>query len=247
MKYYSQGLVSCSLFECCIYVIQGVFSDHIPDVSRGRLHYYSQSSSACLPIDYDGIPFMHVGRWTLICHQGKDLGSRNKSKYIEKKKLKQHEQNTLLPSRKSSSKKVDCPARIYVSHIVKYPQFSVPGKILSQNSLPSDQLRRAIKKKMSALYKQSCSKLALKHFYYLRLPLTADHKGHPFITPVPSTVNRRMVVSNISTLDRRKTNKNRDRHRRTREPVDGRVLEKLNSLVKAGYCSVSAIRGELNR
>ena len=119
---------------------------------------------------------------------------------------------------------------------------------VSQNSLPSEQLRRTTKRKISALFKQNSLKVELEHWYYLQLPMIADHKGHPFIATTPSTGNiKKMVVSNISTLDRRKTNRNRDRQRRTREPVDERVLHKLNSLVKAGYCSVSVIRAELNR
>lgn len=212
------------------------------------MHFWSHSGKAGVPIEYDGVPFVHVGRWSLICHQGKDIGARAKAKYIEKKKRLEQE-GAMFSSRKTTTKKVNCPALIYVSHIVKYSQFKVPAKFLSENSLPTEQLRRTMKEKMRAKHRSHPSNVMRVHCYFVRLPEPGDHQGHPFVAQVlaANAASASVVVSNTSTLDRRKVNRNRDRQRRTREPMDERVAVRLEELIRSGHCSTAGIRAELNK
>ena len=227
----------------CSFVVE-----FVPDVWRGRMHYWSHSGKVGVPIEYDGVPFMHVGRWSLICHQGRDIAATAKSKYLEKKKKQEQEGMRISGSRKASTKKVNCPAEIYVSHIIKYPQFKVSPRLLTDNSLPSEQIRKTNKEKLRLLHRKDPGKVVRLHCYYVRLPQPGDHQGHPFVAHVAADDEAtNLVVSNTSTLDRRKINKNRDRHRRTREPLDARVGEKLADLIREGYCSTAVIRSELNK
>lgn len=214
------------------------------------MHYWSHSGKIGVPIEYDGVPFMHVGRWSLVCHQGRDTGSSIKNKYLEKKKKLEQEGLKVVNSRKSSSKKVNCPAEIYVSHVVKFPQFKVSSRLLADNSLPSEPVRKNIKEKLRLMHKRDPRKVVRHHCYYVRLPQPGDHQGHPFVAHVAAddiSTKANVVVSNTSTLDRRKINKNRDKYRRTKEPIDNRVAAKLSSLIKEGFCSTAVIRSELNK
>lgn len=184
-----------------------------------------------------------------MCHQGKDKSLRRKLKLSDERKKLLDSTGAMKASRKSSTKKVNCPAEIYVSHIVKYPQFKVPSNLLEENSLPTEQVRRVIKRKLLTAYKRSASKLAAVHYFYIKLPLPQDHQGHPLVSRLVDKFATRTkdVVFNSSTLDRRKVNKNRDRQRRTREPIDERVAAKLQELARSGLDSTVLIRAELNK
>ena len=61
-------------------------------MARGRIHYWSHTGKlgkSGVPIEYDGVPFMHVGRWVLMCHQGKDVNKLHKQKYQIRKTAEQ--------------------------------------------------------------------------------------------------------------------------------------------------------------
>ncbi|KAF2355779.1 Calcium-responsive transcription factor [Trinorchestia longiramus] len=223
--------------------------EFVPDANKCRLHFWSHCGKMGVPIRYDGVPFVHVGRWSLVCHQGRDTGLRRKTKYIEERRKKTELTGTAPTVRKTSTKKVNCPAQIYVSHIVKYPQFKVPEQFLTENSLPTEQLRRVMKRKIRTKHKYNRLTMERLHRYYVRLPSSTDHQGHPLVSR--STDDHlqgpRDIISNSSTLDRRNVNKNRDRHRRTKEPIDDRVSKKLRELVSLGYTSTAVIRAELNK
>jgi len=149
--------------------------------------------------------------------------------------------------RNCSSKKINCPALIFVSHIIKFPQFQISSEL--KEKLPSESLKKSTKKKMVIKLKSDNSDIIKENLYYISLPDSTEHKGHPFVTPMARDVDSsKMFVSNVSTLDKRKVNKNRDKARRTREPIDPRVFVKLNSLIAMdGSQSVSMIKSELNR
>lgn len=163
----------------------------MPNIEKGRIHYWSHTGKCGVPIEYDGVPFMHVGRWVLMCHQGQDTNKRHKEKYQIRKHIEQQasfffllaflhfhikfinrifiylllllitllmllllflkfysifgimQLITVLPiilqesgvtpksrNRTQVTKKVNCPAEIYVNHIMKFPQHKVHKVLL---------------------------------------------------------------------------------------------------------------------
>lgn len=60
----------------------------------------------------------------------------------------------------------------------------VTDLMVSENCLPSDQVRRSIKRKLSEHYKQDPSMILCQHWYYVRIPQPWAHKGHPVMATV---------------------------------------------------------------
>ena len=203
---------------------------------RSKIQFHSSKKSPFI-MDFSGTPYMCVGRWSLLCHHGKDLGKCSKKKYKKEKTDEMHS------TRKCISKKIDCPASIPIIHVVKFPEYN----------FNLDKLTAVNKTKIRAnlMRELKMKRIVVENCYCLTLPSSDDHKRHPFVTPVLSECpsnSVKMIVSNVSTLDKRKVNRNRDKLRRTKEPMDRRVMVKLFSIIKMGMCdSVPAIKSELNR
>ena len=219
-------------------------SDSVPAIKNSRMRFWSHAGKVGIPIEYDGVPFVHVGRWSLLCHQGKDIAAKAKQRYFERKAQILVKNSSLSNiSRRTTTKKVNCPAEVYVSHIVKYPQFRVPKSSAKENLMPTEHIRRGIKDKIRT---KNPSKIVHQHCYIVRLPDVSDHSGHPCVASA-AVIRDRPAVSNISTFDRKVTNKNRDKYRRTKEPLDVRVALKLEEIIKGGIYSTSEIKSELNK
>lgn len=89
LEIYSSHLsfdLQCDIFQR-IYVIN-FLAEKIPNVHRGRIYFESLKGKCGMPITYDGVPFIHLGRWSFICHQGVDKCKKQRDQYYEKKREK---------------------------------------------------------------------------------------------------------------------------------------------------------------
>uniref|UniRef100_A0A2P2IC99 Calcium-responsive transcription factor-like n=1 Tax=Hirondellea gigas TaxID=1518452 RepID=A0A2P2IC99_9CRUS len=225
----------------------------IPNVQRGRIYFESLKGKCGMPIAYDGVPFIHVGRWSFGCHQGIDRNMKQKQQYHQKRKEKCKKEGIKLETRQRTSKKVNCPAEIYISHVVKFPQHEVSQSMVAENCLPSDQVRRSIKRKLSEQYKQNHVSIVCQHWYYVRIPHAWAHKGHPVLATISNTTEsaEELVPSGTKvTLNAEAVARMYDKRKtsgekvviRTKEPVDGRVLDKIRELYKTGVQQEKDIR-----
>lgn len=234
--------------------------EFIPNIEHGRIHYWSHTGKTGCPIEYDGIPFMHIGRWVLMCHQGYDVNKRHKEKYQMRKHMDQEQSGIATKSRNRSqvTKKVGCPAEIYVTHVIKFPQQKVPNALLAINSVPTDHMRKLAKKRIIASYKRNPSRFSRESWYYVRLPDISAHEGHPVLGQVkqemifnstPSDSNIEVAASGQETVNAINVIKRKGRIKaskfRTKEPVDPRVLQKMYELTRQGVTTVSMMQNSV--
>ncbi|KAK7075222.1 hypothetical protein SK128_016274 [Halocaridina rubra] len=227
---------------------------YIPNVERGRIHYWSHTGKSGVPIEYDGVPFMHVGRYVLMCHQGQDVNKRHKEKYQLRRSVEYQESGITPKTRNRSmvSKKVNCPAEIYITHVMKFPQHKVPSALLAVNSLPTDHMRKLAKKKIIDSFNSCPKKFMRESWYYVRLPDPASHEGHPVLGLVKNE-NCNVIAENAvdiknlpepnSFVKKRKRAKNSKY--RTKEPVDPRVLQKMYELTRQGVSTVKMMQAAI--
>ncbi|XP_071536601.1 calcium-responsive transcription factor-like [Panulirus ornatus] len=226
--------------------------DYIPNIERGRIHYWSHTGKCGVPIEYDGVPFMHVGRWVLMCHQGQDINRRHKEKYQMRKHREQQESGVAPKSRNRSqvTKKVNCPAEIYVTHIMKFPQHKVPNALLAIDSLPTDHMRKLAKKKIISSFKRYSKRFVRESWYYVRLPDPTSHKGHPVLGLVkqesapslPAECTVEISSYSGATIDIKRKRHSKSTKFRTKEPVDPRVLQKMYELTRQGVSTVKMMQ-----
>ncbi|KAF2368715.1 Calcium-responsive transcription factor [Trinorchestia longiramus] len=221
----------------------------IPNVQRGRIYFESLKGKCGMPITYDGVPFIHMGRWSFTCHQGIDRNHKQKKLYLMKRKERCKQEGMKLEMRNRVSKKVNCPAEIYISHVVKFPQHAVCGGD-DHSSLPSDQVRRNVKRKLSEQYKHNPANIVCEHWYYVRIPMPWAHKGHPVLATVDDSWDASVPVGAKVTLNTDAVARLYDKRKnalqnvvvRTKEPVDPRVLDKIRELYKDGMQDERCIR-----
>ncbi|XP_045594390.1 uncharacterized protein [Procambarus clarkii] len=226
--------------------------DYIPNIEKGRIHYWSHTGKCGVPIEYDGVPFMHVGRWVLMCHQGQDTNKRHKEKYLMRKHREQQESGVSPKSRNRSqaTKKVNCPAEIYVTHIMKFPQHKVPNALLAINSLPTDHMRKLAKKKIISSFKRYSSRFLRESWYYVRLPDPTTHEGHPVLGPIkkepaaniPTKCTIEIPSQSGATAEIKRKRQSKSTKFRTKEPVDPRVLQKMYELTRQGVSTVKMMQ-----
>ncbi|KAK4303953.1 hypothetical protein Pmani_024078 [Petrolisthes manimaculis] len=232
---------------------------YLPNVERGRIHYWSHTGKCGVPIEYDGVPFMHVGRWVLMCHQGHDTNKGHKEKYQMRKIREQQESGVTPKSRNRSqvSKKVDCPAEIYITHIMKFPQHKVPSALLAINSLPTDHMRKLAKKRMITCFRRQGARFPRESWYYVRLPDPTTHEGHPVLGMVKQEVASntveecleesvsKVIKQPIAEPEGEEIKRKRQSPSvkfRTKEPVDPRVLTKMYELTRQGVTTVKMMQ-----
>ncbi|XP_076036371.1 calcium-responsive transcription factor-like isoform X1 [Oratosquilla oratoria] len=193
--------------------------DYVPDISRSRLYWSwcsEKTNQPVLPIQYDGVPFMHVGKQVLLCHQGRDLNKRHKEIYRQKQHFMQQHGTSRTRMRSQHSKKVDCPAAIHIAHIVKFPEFKVPDAYLLINSEPTEHTRKKIKKQLVDSYRDSAAGVALDVQFFVRLPDACAHHGHPVLSQSPKS--------------------------KTKEPVDPKILELIHDLTQQGVTNIKVFQ-----
>ena len=150
---------------------------------------------------------MHVGKWNLICHQGADQDQKLKY-YLDRTNDPVTQMRRLKYKRRirtAAIKNVHCPVEIYVSHIVKFPNFSVPDFGYQNNSIPGDSMRKVVKKRIVKAYQLKPNKLCKEFWYYVKLPYPECHEGHN----VPIQVSKIFFIFDTLYIFHRKWNNKR--------------------------------------
>ena len=122
-------------------------------------------------IERDNIPFIVCGEIIYDCVHGNDNHKSWKSLYAKRLKEKE-EKGTPIKSRKriASSKKVGCPARIYLKEVIKFPDHSSPKFTEFHKKGTAKRLRSDV---------ESGKNVNFEKRIYVCLPSIEEHKYHP--------------------------------------------------------------------
>ncbi|XP_073729383.1 uncharacterized protein [Misgurnus anguillicaudatus] len=121
-------------------------------------------------VPFDGIPFMVVGRRVYSSHQGVDKHKHEKQTR-QLQLLDDCSDHQYKGSRRlQDSKKLGCPARIYVVHLIRFPDYKIPDDIHKQRKESSGSLRRALTTNPSAV--------KFEEQYVGHFPEIEEHKNH---------------------------------------------------------------------
>ncbi|XP_050403543.1 uncharacterized protein LOC126819484 [Patella vulgata] len=128
-------------------------------------------------IPFLGYPFKVVGSQCLTCHQGvshvkKDVQKDNEGDHSCSKKRR----------RTSCSKKVGCTAKIIITQIFAFPNFTLDEDTRHKRQLQSHRLREAISKEPN--------KIHVVPKFYMSLPDLEAHTGHPTGGPIAGRQER---------------------------------------------------------
>ncbi|XP_039658629.1 uncharacterized protein si:dkey-31c13.1 isoform X1 [Perca fluviatilis] len=129
-------------------------------------------------VPFDGIPFMVVGRRVYSCHQGLDKHKHDKQ--TRQLQLLDDHSDHCYKKRRSilkDSKKLDCPARIYVVHLIRFPDYKIPDDIHKQRKECAGRLRRALA--------TNPSEVKFEEQYVACFPGIEEHKNHPVVREGP--------------------------------------------------------------
>ena len=121
-------------------------------------------------IERDGVPFMVCGEIIYDCVHGNDTHKSWKTLYA--KRVKEQEDNgTPVKTRKriSLSKKVGCPARIYLKEVIRFPDYMPPKFTEFHKKETSRRLRKDI---------DSENNVRFERRVYISLPTIDEHKYH---------------------------------------------------------------------
>ncbi|XP_037791035.1 uncharacterized protein LOC119586387 isoform X2 [Penaeus monodon] len=103
----------------------------------GNIHWQDTQDNAHPHLLCDGIPFIIMGTRTLDCHQGPDRDKKrkhiraaaNQQKDFENYLDKEHDYTEREWHSVKASKKLNCSAKIYIRHIIKFPEYECPEAI----------------------------------------------------------------------------------------------------------------------
>ncbi|XP_073441615.1 uncharacterized protein [Dendrobates tinctorius] len=128
--------------------------------SKLTVHWEGPLINNVLLNEYSGVPFMIVGRKVLGCHLGRDKAISQKRKYAEA--ISQREIELMRNAQN------DCPAKIYVYHILKFPDFQIAKKTKRQMKEASEKIRDSLEQNSK-----------LNHSYIILFPQSSPHENHP--------------------------------------------------------------------
>lgn len=110
-----------------------------PELQRigGSIHWQDTQDNARPHLLCDGVPFIIMGTRTLDCHQGPDRDKKrkhiraaaNQQKDFENYLDMEHDYTEREWHSVKASKKLNCPAKIYIRHIIKFPEYECPEAI----------------------------------------------------------------------------------------------------------------------
>ncbi|XP_063784803.1 uncharacterized protein LOC134933489 isoform X2 [Pseudophryne corroboree] len=140
--------------------------------SNFRIHWSSRDGQHGKLIKFSGVPYVVVGRKSLQCHLGKDFGLATKKKYAAQREETQAEDHSVIKRRllKRRSKKMGCPAEIYILHIISYPEFKLKSD--------TEKRKRNTAKRIRAALQRDAEKIEGIHTYVASFPKNSDHKFH---------------------------------------------------------------------
>ncbi|KAL3060845.1 hypothetical protein OYC64_015230 [Pagothenia borchgrevinki] len=166
-----------------------VFGENNVQLSPGEKLYWQLK---CVP--YDGVPFQLVGIKIYGCHQGKDRCTRQKEKYHAQKEKQALEDHVFNARRHlvQNTKKMDCPAQITVSQVMKCPGFKI-----AENSKAK---RRELSAALKAVVAADPSTVEVVMEYHTCFTPESDHQNHPTVgevaelrEPMDSRVEQQIV------------------------------------------------------
>ncbi|XP_053645091.1 uncharacterized protein [Cherax quadricarinatus] len=114
---------------------------------------------------YDGIPYILLGSKLLECQYGIDRNVYQKQKHYAKRNV---ELLKIKYRRLPVSKKVNCPAKIVMKDVVKFPMFKVDKHTVNARRIKSLLLRLALKENRTEGERR----------IYIQLPEDSDHCNH---------------------------------------------------------------------
>ncbi|KAJ8024975.1 Calcium-responsive transcription factor [Holothuria leucospilota] len=145
-------------------------SSHIGEgqtkMKRGHKILWTDGTEVTEKIPYDGIPYILLGSKIMDCMYGPDRCKSLKAK----KKLDDPEKGELSKKKKSrcESRKVDCPAQIYMREVQKFPEFKIPFNSAYNRRVMSKGLRKALQEDLDIGERR----------IYVSLPRLVAHQGH---------------------------------------------------------------------
>lgn len=136
------------------------------DLTKKNYRVFFESSD----VDYDGIPYVYVADKMYICHLGKDKTEVTRQKIRQQsmeRRMKMGLPTKDLSSTRLRTKKIDCPVKITVKMIAKFPQYKVIRKTKRVCETASKKVRQALV--------ETNGKLSCYYSFVGRLPGTREH------------------------------------------------------------------------
>ena len=99
------------------------------------------------PIEYNGFPFIYMGREIYSCHQGKCRHSKANSENQRKKDnqlLTDHCYNVKSRKLIQNTKKLDCPANFVVKKIIRFKDFGIASNTRHLRDVQSKKVKASI-------------------------------------------------------------------------------------------------------
>ncbi|XP_031757895.1 uncharacterized protein LOC100497061 [Xenopus tropicalis] len=127
----------------------------------------------CIPItEFTGVPHVIVGGKVFNCHLGKDMSLTKKRKYVEQRDKNQGEDHVFIKRRQclQNTKKMDCPAKIFVYHLISFPGFQLEKDSTRNRKVTAQTLKNS--------FEQNIDKDKGIHSYMIKFPKLSDHKNH---------------------------------------------------------------------
>nr|XP_054758565.1 uncharacterized protein LOC129264676 [Lytechinus pictus] len=157
----------------------GKIHESIPDPGKSFLRFRLDYGGQSPKIECDGVPFFYMHRHVLICHQGRDRNEKTKAR---RKALVQfsnatNQEHTQRKKRKlvQDTKKVDCPASVYVVQILRFIDY----KLQYQGLEPTGHSKVLAKRQLKERYQTDSSSIRTETLFYVSLPPLSSHRGHP--------------------------------------------------------------------
>ncbi|KAL5021387.1 hypothetical protein ScPMuIL_000542 [Solemya velum] len=122
-------------------------------------------SSSLQSIGYDGVPYIVENNYTLECHQG----SQHAKSVIEAGNEGDHIYDSRRPKMLRTSKKQNCPAKIKIRRIIKFPEYKVEGP-------RTDRKLRFLSSELRRNYSEETS--IRKYVFSVYLPSEEEHRNH---------------------------------------------------------------------
>ncbi|KAI8501875.1 hypothetical protein Bbelb_202870 [Branchiostoma belcheri] len=129
-------------------------------------------------VRFDGMPFQLVGTKTYDCHQGPDRAIRQKERYRAQKDTQALQDHVFLQRRQmiQPSKKRDCPVKLQVVQVLKFPGFKITDNTKSKKREASKALKAEIAANPGTVESQVQ--------FHTVFPSLEEHKNHPVVGPV---------------------------------------------------------------
>jgi len=124
------------------------------------------SANEGLPLEFDGVPYLWLGRREYQCHQGNDKAKSQKIKYRNNKNnslMSDHTSSMRTKKHTQPTKKLDCPVKFYVKKIFRFYDFSIEKDTKWNRSVASKKLREYLKTLRDSVNNENITNKTSKH------------------------------------------------------------------------------------